>query len=135
MGKILSGIFPGIGLYGYLAAFILGATLSGSATYYIVHNANAVEILSLQKAIETKRADDNAASLTQLQGFIASIHNAETNYNDTLDAIAASVASLKGVWKNATQKPLPKDCLPDVERMRAANAAILSANKATGAAP
>ncbi len=133
--KFLSALFPGIGLWGYLIAFAIGAAASGAATYSVVHNANAKEILTLQRDIEKKRADDNGASLDQLHGFIASIHLAETNYNDKLDAIAASVARLKGQWANATQKPLPLDCVPTVDRVRAANDAIRAANKATAATP
>lgn len=135
MGKLLSGLFPGIGLYGYLIAFGIGAALSIGATYQIVHTANAVEIGNLKLAAKTKEAADVTASLSQLQGFIASIHLAETNYNDTLDAINSTVASLRGQWKNATAKPLPADCFPTPDRVRAVNAAISAANKATAATP
>ena len=135
MGKLLSGLFPGIGLYGYLIAFGIGAALAIGGTYKIVHTANQVEILGLQKGIETKRANDNGASLTQLQGFIDHIHLSEQNYQATLDQIAANTKAAANGWKNATaNKPLPLDCLPDADRLRNVNAAIRATNKATGAA-
>lgn len=135
MIKFLSGLFPGIGLYGYLFAAGISAALAIGATYKIVHTANEVEILGLQKAIETKRANDNGASLKQLQDFIAGIHIAQTNYQSTLDKIAANTQAAANGWKNAVSKPLPPDCVPTADRMWNVSSAILSANKATAAAP
>lgn len=122
------------GFYGYLVAFGLGASLAVGATYYIVHNANAAAIARLEVDAATQKATDATASLGQLQGFINGMHIAEANYQSTLDAIAANTKAASLGWKNATAaKPLPKDCLPDANRLRSVNDAIRATNAANSA--
>lgn len=136
MSKLL-GLLTGAmgGIWGYVAAFVFGSALAVGATYTVVHNANAVEIGSLKLAAKTKEAADITASLTQLQGFIAGIHIAQTNYQTTLETIAANTRTAANGWKNATAKPLPLDCVPPVDRLRNVNAAIRATNSATAATP
>lgn len=130
MGSLLNGFLGGI--YGYIAAFVVGLSLAAGATYYVVHNANAVEIGNLQLAAKTKEASDVTHSLAQLQGFIAGIRSSQTNYQATLDGINAALIRLRGQWAAAAAgKPLPKDCLPDAARVRAVNDAIRAVNNPT----
>lgn len=126
MLKLLS-LFTG-GIYGYLIAGGLAACLSGGATYYIVHNAGQLEITRIKLADANQKAADVSGSLKQLQGFISGMQAAETDYSHTLNRINSNIAGLKGQWANATAKPLPLDCVPDIERVRSVNAAIHAAN-------
>lgn len=119
MGKLL-GLFTGAmgGIWGYVAAFGFGIALATAGTWYVVGNAKDVEIGGLKLAASQKATADVTASLSQLQGFIAAMHVADSNYNGALAAIDARFISLERQWKNATAKPLPLDCKPDLPRQR-----------------
>lgn len=119
------------GVWGYVIALGFGALLATGATYYIVHTANAVEIGDLKLAAKTKEAADTSATLGQLQGFIDHMHMADMEYNNTLNAINDRFATLSKDWKHATLIPLPRDCFPPPDRLRAVNAAIKAANAAS----
>jgi len=131
MEKLFSGLLGGI--YGYVATFVIGLSVAAGATYYVVHNANAVEIASLKLVAKTTEAANVTHSLAQLQGFIANIQTAQTDYQGTLEHINANIVAARNGWKAATMQPLPKGCLPDPARLRAVNAAISRANNSAPA--
>lgn len=132
MVKLLS-LFGG-GVYGYLIAAGVSALLAIGGTRYLDSLIYGKTISRLELAAEKKRADDNGATLKQLQGFINGIRLSQVNYQTTLDTIAANTKAAANGWKNAiANKPLPLDCLPDPVRLRNVNAAIRATNKATGA--
>jgi len=117
------------GIYGYVLAAVASAALSAGATYYIVHNANAVEIAGLQLQIANGQTMSVQNALSQLEYFISTMHTAEANYSDDLEAIAKRFDSVDKELKNATSKPLPVDCKPDANRLHALSDAINAANQ------
>lgn len=119
------------GIWGYVAAFAIGTVLATSATYEIVHNANAVEISNLKLDAQTLQTKSVSASLTQLQGFISIMHTAENGYQTALAQINDAFAALEKEFKNATAKPLPADCRPDAARLRVLSDAIAATNNTT----
>jgi len=129
MTKLL-GLLTGAlgGIWGYVAAAGFAAALSVGATYYVVHNANAAEIANLHTAAAETKADNVSAALAQLTGFISNMHNADAGYNSDLASIKNQFAALELEFKNATVKPLPLDCKPDVGRLRILSAAVTAAN-------
>lgn len=134
MIKSLFNLFGG-GIYGYLIAAGISFALAVSGTYYIVHTANAVEISGLKLKAKTKELADVSASLEQLKGFIAGMHNADTNFNAALQGIDARFAALEKDWKRATGKPLPLDCKPDFERLRILKSATDATRQGTSTTP
>jgi phage-related protein len=74
-----------------------------------------------------------SASLTQLQGFIGSMHTADADYNAKLDAINAQFTNLKQELSNATRTPLPADCKPTADRLRVLSDAVSAANQGAAA--
>lgn len=129
LASILSGI------WGYVVAFWFGIALASASTYEIVHNANAVEIGSLKLAAKTKEAADVSTSLNTLQRFISNMQNADTGYNDTLRTIAAEYKAISAGLKDATKKPLPPDCRPDVGRMHSLSRAVAATHQTPGPGP
>lgn len=116
------------GGYGYLAAFLVGLALATGGTYYVVHNANASEISELKLAAQTKRADDTAASLAELNSFISNMHTAASGYATAVGDIDKRFATIETALQNAFKKPLPVDCKPDADRVRGLHSAIDATN-------
>lgn len=119
------------GVWGYLAAAGVAAVIATGATYSVVHNANAVayEQLQLQKSGEEKASI--SASLAQLQGFIAQMHVAATDFVAIQNDIDTRFDALKKGLPHAFAVPLPANCKPDVERVRSLHAAVAATNAGT----
>lgn len=135
MLKSLLGLATGAlgGIQGYLIAAAIAGLLASGATYYVVHNADTVKLQAVQLADSKAQTASVTASLDQLQGFIATMHTADADYNAVLVSLRGQFAALEQEFKNATAKPLPADCRPDAGRLRVLSAAVDAANKAASA--
>ncbi len=121
------------GIWGYVAAFGVGTIIATSATYYVVHNANAVEISDLKLQASEQRAVNVTASLNQLTGFINTMHVAALGYQTYVASVEGYFGKIEQDLHHATaQKPLPPDCVPDAGRLRTLTDATRAANGATG---
>lgn len=129
--KFLLSLFGG-GVYGYLIASALSAALSIGGTYYVVHNANAVEIADLKLAAANQQVANVTASLDQLKKFIADMHTSVVGYDTLKDAMDKKLADIQKAFQDAIKaKPLPIGCKPDDVRMRNLAAAVAAVNAAT----
>lgn len=113
----------------YAGVFLTGMAIAGSATYEVVHTADTVKLQAVQLADSKVQTANISASLTQLQGFIGSMHSADADYNATLGGLNQRFAELEKEFHDATIKPLPADCRPDAGRLRVLTDAVSAANK------
>lgn len=129
MGRILSALLGGV--WGYVGAAVVSGLLGSLATYYVVHNANAVEIANLRLTAANQSAADATAALDKLETYIGRIHAAQTDYQYSLTHIQSLFDDLKGQF-NALKKlkPLPLDCKPDTDRLRILGSAVTQTNAA-----
>lgn len=111
-----------------IAGFTLALIAAGAATHYVDANVYGNKIAAIQLEDQKQKTADITASLSQLQGFIASMHNADAGYNDELAHIDSQFANLKKGLSNALRTPLPADCKPDVGRVQSLHAALDAAN-------
>lgn len=119
------------GWQGYVAAAVLSAALSIGATYYIVSMPYKLMIAKMERDTANQKAADVSASLGKLQGFIANMNTAATDYGKTQDALFASLDKIRADFDKASRlKPLPPDCRPDADRMHSLSTAIDAANAA-----
>lgn len=116
-----------------IAGVVILMAGASATTYYIKNNADTVKLQKVQLAYSQAQTANVTASLTQLQGFIASMHAADANYGAALDSINAQFAKLKKDLANAKLNPLPVDCKPDVGRLRVLTGAVAAANQGAGA--
>jgi hypothetical protein len=116
------------GLWGYLITAGAGAVAATLLTWHLVHISNASEIDGLKLQIAQQQTVNVTAALNQLQGFISNLHNAETGYAGDLKGIDNRFAALQRELQNAFAKPLPIDCKPTPDRVRAFHSAIDGAN-------
>lgn len=122
--------------YNWIAAAVVALALAAggaAAAHYVDSNVYGKQIATIQLADSKAQTANVSASLNQLQGFIASMHTADADYNAELDAINAQFSTLKKELTNATVHPLPADCKPDVGRLRVLTDAVSAANKAAAA--
>lgn len=117
------------GLWGYVAIAVIAGGAVFGATRWIDGLTYGHTIDGLKLSAAQNHDAGVTASLNQLQTFIDGMHSADANYNATLAAINARFDALQGTFKNATQKPLPIDCVPDAGRLQYAASAIAAANK------
>ena len=116
------------GVWGYVAAAIVAASLAGSATYYVEHAVEENKVSALKLEASQTKAASATASLTQLQGFISKMQVADTDYGATLGAINNSFVVIKKEFNNAKVVALPADCKPDAGRLRVLTDAVGAAN-------
>lgn len=117
--------------YNWIAAAVLAVALvAGGAAggVYVTHNADTVKLQAVQLADSKAQTASVSASLSQLQGFISTMHTADADYGSDLAAINSQFAALKKELTNATLKPLPVDCKPDAGRLRVLSDAVTAAN-------
>lgn len=120
-----------VGWPGYVAAAGLASLLSIGATYYFTSAPYRITIAHMEAAQDTKRADDSEASLRKLNAYIAGMHEAGQEYQSDRTALNAKLDQLNRDFNDAIKNhPLPADCKPDDERMRALTAAVAAANAA-----
>ncbi len=122
--NLIGGALTGVWMY--FAAFALGGIAATSATYTVVHNANAVTIDELKLAQSQEHTANATASLQQLQSFISNMHSASVGYAANIADIDTRFAALQKGLHFA--KPLPASCRPDTDRVRALSAAVAAAN-------
>jgi hypothetical protein len=119
------------GIYGYLGAAALAALVTAGATYYVTSEGYKLTIANLHTQIEHKNAVDIGASLDQLKKAITVMTAAGTAHQEDIAALTAKLDKITAEFRNAIKaSPLPADCLPTVERMRALDSAIAAANAA-----
>lgn len=116
-----------------LAGFVIALAAAAGVSGYVVHNIDVVKLQAVQLANSKAQTASVTASLTQLQGFIDTMHGASADYQGALASITADFAALKKDFHNATLKPLPVDCRPDAGRLRLLTDAVAAANKGAGA--
>jgi len=136
---MIKGIFNAVlgslgGIWGYVAAAVFAAALSVGATHWIDAKGYGITIANLKTDAANQKAANVTAALSQLQGFIDKMHTADAGYSSDLQSIKDAFAALAKDFKNATVKPLPLDCKPDIGRVRILSAAVAAAN-AKAAAP
>lgn len=112
-----------------IGLFVLALGGASAGTWYIVSNIDAAKLEAVQLADSKAQTANISASLSQLQGFIGSMHSADVSYNATLDAINTQFTNLKQELSNATRTPLPADCKPTVDRLRVLSDAVSAANQ------
>lgn len=110
-----------------VAVLMLG---SAYGAHYVTKAVDDRALAAVQLADSKAQTANVTASLSQLQGFIASMHAADANYNATLADINNSFVVIKKDFNNATHAALPADCRPDVARLRVLTAAVSAANHA-----
>lgn len=111
-----------------LAGFLIALGAAAGATHYVDANVYGKQISDIKLADANAKAASIGASLSQLQGFIASMHNADADYNATLGILNQRFAGLEKELHDATLKPLPADCRPDAGRLRVLTDAVAAAN-------
>lgn len=117
------------GPWGYLAAAVIAAGLAGGGTYYLTSRGYQIEIGKLKLAQAQSQTISVAASLSQLQKFISTMHSAATDYNSSTQILLGRLDALQKEFHNATlAKPLPPDCRPDATRVRLLSEAVAAAN-------
>lgn len=116
-----------------LAGIVLLMAGSAAASGYVIHNADTVTLQKFRLAQANAQKADISASLTQLQGFIANMQTADTGYESELETLDQDFNNLQKEFHNATLKPLPVDCRPDVGRLHVLTDAVGAANKAAAA--
>ena len=120
------------GVWGYVAAAVVAGALAASGTYYVVHNADEVAIGKLKLAASMADTASVKASMTELQGFITSMHLADAGYQADMAGINDHFATVEKEFANAKiSKPLPVDCKPDAGRLRVLTDAVAAANGGT----
>jgi hypothetical protein len=112
----------------YLAAFVAGGAVAGGATYYVVHNADAVTITNLKLQRAQEQQASTAASLTQLNKFIANMNGAALDFQTAQQDIDTRFAALQRGLHNAYTHPLPGNCKPDNGRVQSLASAIAATN-------
>jgi hypothetical protein len=118
-----------------IAGVLILCAGSAAGTYYVKDNVDGRKYTALelkQSQAETKNVQ---ASLDQLQGFITNMHTADADYTGSLQIIAQNLQLIKKEVANATVKPLPTDCKPDVGRVRVLTDAVAKANAGAGLIP
>lgn len=116
----------------YLAAFVAGGAMAGGATYYVVHNADTVQLQNEQLARSKDQAASATASLNQLNGFIANMHGAALDFQNSQRDIDSRFAALQKGLHNAYTHHLPVNCKPDPGRVQSLTDAITAANANSG---
>lgn len=116
-----------------VGALMIALASAAGASWYVTHNIDAAKLEAVELADSKAQTANISASLTQLQGFIATMHSADADYNSKLDAINAQFANLKQELSNATHTPLPADCKPDAGRLRVLSDAVSAANASPAA--
>lgn len=112
-----------------IALLMLGAAW---ASHYVTKAVDDRALAAVQLADSKAQTISVTASLDQLQGFISKMDAAGGDYTAALAQIHADFAAIKKEFANATLKPLPADCRPDVGRLRVLTDAVAAANKGAG---
>lgn len=111
-----------------LAGFVLALAAAAGAAHYVDANVYGKQISDIKLADANAKTASIGASLSQLQGFIASMHSADADYNATLGILNQRFSGLEKELHDATLKPLPVDCKPDAGRLRVLTDAVAAAN-------
>lgn len=115
-----------LGIIGLVVAAIFGGGMWFEAQIKNVTIANQ-KADALEKA-----AGDATTALNQFQTDVGTIHKAASDYQDQKKGYENQFAALSKEFNDAIKKkPLPPDCRPDAERLRALNAAVQAANSTT----
>ena len=133
-GTILGSVTGALNPYLFwikLAGIVIVLAATAGATHYVDANVYGNQIKDLKLAAAQQQTASVTASLNQLQGFIASMHTSDANYNSALNSISAQFDTIKKEFANATRAPLPADCKPDAGRLRVLQDAVA----ATGVHP
>ena len=118
--------------YNWIAAAVLALALTGAGaagSYYVTHNVDKAKLEAVQLADSKAQTASVTASLSQLQGFISTMHGADADYQGALATIAANSDALKKEFSNATVKALPADCRPDAGRLRVLTDAVAATRR------
>lgn len=112
-----------------LAGVVIVLAATAGATHYVDANVYGKKISDIKLADANAKTVSVTASLDQLQGFIAKMNSADTNYQSKLDAIKSQFATIQQELANALHNhPLPADCKPDAGRVRVLHDALAAAN-------
>lgn len=119
------------GIWGYVGALALGAVIMGGVTKWVLLPGYELRIAQIHRDYSEQKAADVSASLAKLQGFIAAMNSASTEYGDTRAELFKRLDALNRNFRNAIKAaPLPIDCKPDPVRVQALTNAIDAANAA-----
>jgi hypothetical protein len=126
MGALLSVSLGRLLLVGAISALLAsGVSVWATSVYY------KADIAELRQAKAETEAQNASASLKQLTDGIARLDDASKYIAGIKFMLNGKLDGISKDLKNAQKAmPLPVDCKPDFERVRALNAAIAAANSA-----
>lgn len=116
------------GWQGIVGAVVLAAITSA----WITSTVYSEQILSIEKQHSEEKAVSATEALNKLTSYVDGINISAIDYGKTSRSLGTKIDLLAKDFQNVKTNPLPIDCKPDANRMRALSAAIATTNSAIG---